>query len=290
VSVRPVVSRAIPWLVFGAVLMPAAATAIVGILILALWEAPSDIVLGVLTLVFAAFAVTGSIVAVSLLFRQTRLARAQAEFVAHVSHELRTPLASIRMYVDTLRMGRASADEAAEFLAALDAETARLAGMVEQLLGARDATAAGGEAAVPTDVAGVVLAAAVDPSGRVSTSIEPGLPPVRVRPEGLKGAVANLVRNALAYGDGSPVRVSVRGADGGVAIEVRDGGPGVAAADRQRIFRRFERGASTTDSGTPGLGLGLSIVKSFADAHGGRITLESEPGKGAAFTLWLPAR
>jgi len=293
---KPVTSRAVPWLLFGAVLMPAAAMVVVGVLILVLWNAPSDIVLGVLTLVFSLFVLAGSIVAVALLWRQHRLARMQADFIAHVSHELRTPLASIRMYADTLRLHRVSSpDEADEFLAALSRETGRLSALVEQLLGFRKATLGGRgprEAALPADL----LREAVDPflrdpaaSGRLGVDVEDDLPPVMVDRDGFHGALANLVRNAMSYGGDGPVTVSARRGEGVVAFEVRDRGPGIPEKEQKRVFRKFERGRATTDSGIPGLGLGLSLVKEFADAHRGRVTLQSSPGQGATFAIVLPA-
>jgi two-component system phosphate regulon sensor histidine kinase PhoR len=292
---KPPINRAVPWLIFGAVLMPALATTVVGIVILALWSVPRDIVLGVLTLVFSAFALAGSILAVTMLWRQHRLARMQAEFVAHVSHELRTPLASIRMYVDTLRLGRVTSPrETEEFLGALARETARLSALVEQLLGFRAAslgTAGPREAAVPGDLLRETLEPfRHDPSVgvRLTITIEPGLPGVLVDREAFRGAIANLVRNAVAYGGDGEIAVTARLVEGRVSFEVRDRGPGIPQDEQRRIFKRFERGSATADRGIPGLGLGLALVKQFADAHGGQVTLDSAPGRGSTFAIGLP--
>jgi len=225
-------SRAVPWLLFGAVLMPALATAVVGVVILALWTVPRDIVLGVLTLVFSAFVLAGTIVAVTMLWRQHRLARMQSDFIAHVSHELRTPLSSIRMYVDTLRLGRVSSPaETGEFLEALARETTRLSGLVEQLLGFRHATRGGGgprepaapEALVRDAVAPFRCDPAVGP--RLAVAIDPGLPAVHVDGAACVGALANLMRNAVAYGGDGGISVSVRAEGDEVVFEVTDRGP-----------------------------------------------------------------
>jgi len=276
--------------------MPAMATAAVGIVILALWTAPRDIVLGVLTLVFGACALFGSIVAVTLLSRQHRLARAHAEFVAHVSHELRTPLASIRMYVDTLRLGRVtSPQETDEFLGALARETSRLSVLVEQLLGFRAATlgAVGPrEVAAPEDIVRDALDPFChDPSvgSRLTIVVEPSLPGVLVDRDAFRGALANLVRNAVAYGGDGGISVSIRAVAGRVSFEVHDRGPGIPIAEQRRIFKRFERGSATVDAGIPGLGLGLALVKQFADSHGGEVSLDSMPGRGCTFSILLPS-
>lgn len=292
---KPAINRAVPWLIFGAVLMPALATAVVGVVILALWSGPRDIVLGVLTLVFGAFALAGSILAVIMLWRQHRLARLQADFVAHVSHELRTPLSSIRMYADTLRMGRVSSTgETAEFLDAISRESARLAGLVEQLLGFREATL-GAKGPRENSAVGELLRESLEPfrhdpsvGPRLRVVVEGGLPDLVVDREAFRGAIRNLVRNAVSYGGEGEIAVSASASGGLLAIEVRDHGPGIPAGELRRIFKRFERGRATTDGAIPGLGLGLAIVKQFADAHGGRVTLDSTPGQGCAFTVRLP--
>lgn len=296
-SLKPPVSRAVPWLLFGAVLLPTLATAVVGVLILALWSAPADIVLGILTLVFSVAVLSGGTVAAALLGRQNRLARLQSDFVAHVSHELRTPLASIRMVADTLRLGRVSSpEETREFLDVLDRETARLSSLVEQLLGFRKATVGGRgprEDAAPADL----LQDALEPflrdpvvGPRLSLAADAGLPAVTVDREAFRGALQNLVRNAATYGGDGAIAVRAGACEEGVAFEVRDDGPGIPPDEHARIFRRFQRGRATTEGGAPGLGLGLSLVKEFAESHGGRVTLDSAPGRGSLFCMRLPAR
>jgi signal transduction histidine kinase len=99
-------------------------------------------------------------------------------------------------------------------------------------------------------------------------------------------AVTNLVSNAVKYGEGRPVAIEVRAQGARATLVVRDAGIGIAAADQQRIFERFERAVPERHYG--GFGLGLWVVRSIAEQHGGRIVVESVPGRGSAFTLELP--
>jgi signal transduction histidine kinase len=251
----------------------------------------------VLTLCFAVFTLAGTFVTFGLLHRQNRLTRLQADFIAHVSHELRTPLASIRMYAETLRLGRVhSSEERDACLAALEQETARLSTLVEHILEFRRTNrAARPEALAP--VALDALAKAVleplrrrpDLESRLTLVTEPALPRVAVDPEGFRETLTNLVQNALTHGGSGPVIVTVRADGTGVAVDVRDQGPGIPARDRKRIFERFVRGSTTTTrSGIPGLGLGLALVKAFAESHRGQVGVKSTPGCGCTFTLRLP--
>jgi two-component system phosphate regulon sensor histidine kinase PhoR len=300
-ALRAPVLRSIPWVLFGAVFLPAVATTAVGIVILALGSLPLSgaIALGVLTLCFAVFVVAGASVTLGLIFRQNRLARTQTEFIANASHELRTPLASIRMYVDTLRMGRVRSEEDTEScLAALDQETARLTALVEQLLDFRASTSGvepdANREYVSADEA---IRDAVAPfekrpgdGERISLVVEPALPRVLIRRTGFDEALSNLIQNALTHGgNNGEVVITARVDHDGVSFDVRDSGPGVTSTDLKMVFERFHRSTSTTESKIPGFGLGLSIVKRFADGHGGRATVRNGPLSGAIFTIWLPA-
>jgi len=129
-----------------------------------------------------------------------------------------------------------------------------------------------------------------------------------VNPDDLNGALANMIDNALTHGMGSPERpitVTVRARtnspvsrttgtdastsrDGWIEIDVADCGPGVAADDRRRVFKKFQRGKSVSGNALPGLGLGLSIVERFATTAGGRVELIDKPAPGATFRLTLP--
>ncbi len=114
-------------------------------------------------------------------------------------------------------------------------------------------------------------------------------------PDSLKGywdefrieqVVGALLTNASQYAPGKPVTLSLAPVEGGARLQVRDEGPGIAPADRERVFRQFERGANSTD--VPGMGLGLYLAEQAVRAHGGAITLGGEPGQGAVFTIYVP--
>ncbi|MES2686478.1 MAG: hybrid sensor histidine kinase/response regulator [Pseudomonadota bacterium] len=104
----------------------------------------------------------------------------------------------------------------------------------------------------------------------------------------IEQVVINLLTNALRYGEGKPVDVRMTPLDEGVRIDVRDGGRGISGADQKRIFGQFERAVSHEGDKTGGLGLGLYITHQLVQAHGGSITVKSQPGEGSVFTVRLP--
>ena len=235
-----------------------------------------------------------SIVAVAQLRREGELAHLRAGFVSSVSHELRTPLAQIRLYLETLQLGRASTEEQKRWsLGHIDRETKRLSHLVENVLrfstlGADDPTRhelvdVGSEVANIAQEFGAIAA-----SRRTTVVVDAApTPPVALSPDALRHIVLNLLDNAVKYGPtGQTVRVSVRGAqDGGVVIAVDDEGPGVAPDDRERIWRPFTRGSKTLANG--GSGIGLTIVREVVGAHGGTAHVESSASGGARFVVTL---
>ena len=211
---------------------------------------------------------------------------AQRNLVADASHELRTPLTSIRTNVELLaRGGRMPTVERRRMLADVVAQLEELSALVSDLVElARDG-------AQPEELEDVrldeVAAGAVQRVQRRSpgTSFSLDLRPTLVRgvPARLDRAAVNLLENAVAWNrDDAPIEVSV--ADG--TLTVRDHGPGIADADAERVFDRFYR--APTARGKPGSGLGLSIVRQVAEAHGGRALAERAAGGGSRFRLVLP--
>jgi signal transduction histidine kinase len=236
----------------------------------------------------------------ALLFARMRAARRSSalrtDFVAAVSHELRTPIASLRMLAELLEEGRVEPGEEREVFEALARESRRLGETVDRLLGF-SRMAAGRYAIERVEaVVAAVVAASID----TFEERNPALAPVeRALDEGavagidagqIRLAVDNLLANAGKYApEGAPYRVSVRRDAGGVAITVADRGPGIARRDQGRIFEPFERADDRLSRATEGNGIGLSLVQHVARAHGGRASVASVPGRGAAFTLWIPA-
>lgn len=234
--------------------------------------------------------------------RAQRLAAQQMDFVATVSHELRTPLAVIRSAAQNLSAGVVHAPEQARRYGELiDGEGRRLTDMVEQVLtyaglsGPRRpiATAPTDIAALTQDVVASCDALIKEAGFTVECTIADHLPEIPVDDGAYRRALSNLIVNALKYGtDGSWLGVDVRmGAGKGgdeVRVSVSDRGRGIDLPDLPHIFEAFYRGQYAKDRQIHGNGLGLSLVQRIAEAHGGRVTVQSTPGAGATFTLHLP--
>lgn len=234
--------------------------------------------------------------------RARALATQQVDFVAGVSHELNTPLQAIRSAGENLRAGivREPADVRG-YGELIDREGRRLLRLVEQVL------QWGGIGRRPTPVqtepldAGALLRTVIAESNwfleehgvELDVSGLDDLPAIQGDRDALNLAFANILHNAAKYGadeDGS-VRVRVEaGSDGGrVTVRVTDGGPGIPAAERQRIFEPFVRGRRATEGTIPGSGLGLSLARQTIEGHGGSIAVDSEPGR-TTFRVSLPAK
>jgi signal transduction histidine kinase len=236
--------------------------------------------------------------------RAQALARQQMEFVAAVSHELRTPVAVINSAAGNLADG--VVDDPARvktYGTAIQTEARRLGETVERVLqlAGLDAGQQAMNGVVP---AASLVHEAVEAcrleidrhDATVEIDVAPDLPGIAGDAAALRSAVQNLVGNAVKYGGGTPwVRVSVHAGRGGrrstadVLVTVEDRGLGIAAEDRAHVFEPFYRGRDAVARQIQGSGLGLSLVARIAAAHGGRVTLESEPGRGSRFTLHLPA-
>jgi signal transduction histidine kinase len=235
--------------------------------------------------------------------RAQRLASMQIEFVAGVSHELRTPLAVICSAADNLAAGVvAGAEQTRLYGSLIRDEGRRLADMIAQILAFAKAQSSRPTYDLrPVEVESIIESAlavskpAIQEAGvEVAKQIAPDLPPVMADQASLTNCVQNLLSNALKYGnEGGWVAVKASAEPGHngreVQISVEDRGPGIDPQDLPHIFEPFYRGARATSAQIHGTGLGLSLVKDFMEAQGGRVTVKSEPGKGSAFTLHVPA-
>jgi two-component system phosphate regulon sensor histidine kinase PhoR len=286
-------------LIIGFVIVPAALLLTVGVLILVLGSATREYVFGVLVLAAVSTTIIGVIATLTVLYREARVSRLQTDFVNKVSHDLRTPLTSIRMFVETLQLGRLPEPERQrEALSVIAQETARLSLLINRLLDwARMESGKRSYALEPVSVEEVVEAAlqAFEPQrlsepAQVDREIQPGLPPVRADREALSEALLDLLQNAHKYtGSDKRITVGARLEDGTVLVTVADNGPGIRVADQKRIFEKFYRAQDPLQRHIEGSGLGLAMVKHIVEAHGGRVTVASDVGQGAVFTIALPA-
>jgi len=234
--------------------------------------------------------------------RSERLAARQMDFVATVSHELRTPLAVIRSAAQNLQAGVVlDRDQTTRYGDLIEGEGRRLTDMIEQVL--EYAGVSGGRQlprAHPVDIQAVArdaldgCRALLDDQGvEVSFDVPAGLPPVMADEDALRRAVQNLVTNALKYAaDGRWIGIRAETASSRGRSEVRlsvaDRGRGIDAEDLPHIFEPFYRGRDARERQVHGNGLGLSLVRRIAEAHGGKLTVKSAPGQGATFTIALP--
>lgn len=235
-----------------------------------------------------------SVIAVMQIRRESELAGLRADFVSSVSHELRTPLAQIRLYLETLRLGRASTSAQRDWsLGHIERETTRLGHLVENVLrfsriGRAEAPPTT-EVNVAEEVTRIVVEfrplAAVRHAEIVLDAQD--TPPVQLRPDALQRLVTNLLDNAVKYGPvGQTIRVNVENIPGNIRISVSDQGAGVKESERDVIWRPFSRGAAATAAA--GSGIGLTIVRDVVTQHGGRVWVEDAPGGGARFVITLP--
>jgi signal transduction histidine kinase len=223
-----------------------------------------------------------------------RLSALRADFVSLVSHELRSPMAAVIGSARTLqqRWRELRPEQREAFLAVIGDETTRLSALVGDVLDtSRIEAGTFGYHFTDVDLAEVVrdsVAAAEIGQDEVqlTADLPATLPGVRGDAERLRQLVDNLISNAIKYSDaGGEVHVDARADDSHVVVRVRDEGPGIHAEQHAQIFEKFGRAAGAAK---PGTGLGLFLSRSFAEAHGGSLDVESEPGAGSVFTLRLP--
>ena len=235
-----------------------------------------------------------------LVRRESEMARLKSDFVANVSHDLKTPLSLIRMYGETLELGRVP-DEAArrEYYGVITRESERLTRLIDNVLdfsrieGGRQRydIAPGAVEPIVQDAVEAFRHPLAQRGFKIAVDVEPDLPEIPLDAAAIRQALANLLDNAIKYsGDGRRVGLAARRVADEVRIEVSDEGVGIPPAEVPRIFEKFYRIGRSETQGRRGSGLGLALVKHVAEAHGGRVTVESREGQGSRFTLHLPVR
>jgi len=231
--------------------------------------------------------------------REVKLAEVKQTFVSNVSHELKTPLALIRLFAETLEMGRVrTSEKTQEYYRVIHNESRRLSQLIDNILdfsrieaGSRQYRFASVDLA---EVAREVVESyeyQIHAAGfELVTRFEAGLPRVEADANAISQAILNLLNNAVKYSDRTKhITVSARPKEGGVAVEVADQGIGIPLSEQKRIFEKFYRVGTGLVHETKGSGLGLALVKHIVEAHRGHVSVESAPGKGSRFILWLPA-
>jgi len=227
--------------------------------------------------------------------KERRLNRLKSELMANVSHELKTPLSVVRMFADMLRSGRVPSEERRlEYLDIICRESERLTSLIDNVLDFSAVEGGKGPYRLKRGDVGLAVGRALDAfryrseqdGVEIRLDRPDALPPVLIDQEAIALAVINLLDNAIKYGGQTPVELGLTAKRSSIDIAVRDHGPGIPSEAIRRVFERFYRGPHT--SPTRGSGIGLSLVKHIAEAHGGRVWAKNAPGGGAVVGFSIP--
>lgn len=235
--------------------------------------------------------------------RIKELERARSRFLTNISHELRTPVTGISLYTQLLSKGQGAPEKTDRYLQELEAQVARLQALVQDIIEMTALDSGGAVERWELIQWGSLIRDLVerfeDRASEAGLALvghgpSPGLPAVRGDPKRLSQALGELVENAVNFSAaGGEVAVWVEAAEvegaQWVRAAVQDQGVGVAPEEQALIFDRLYRGRPAESGKIPGTGLGLSMAQLIAEAHGGRITVESALGRGSLFSLWLRA-
>ena len=250
-----------------------------------------------LMLVYALLGVAVALVLIAFrqIHKQAELTRMRADFISGVSHELRTPLAQIRMFAETLRLGRVrNANESTHALDVILQESQRLTRLVDKVLTfARGERAGHSLSLAPVSLSDFAREAAADlqplaasRSATLTTAIEHGIH-AEVDVHALRQVVVNLVDNAFKYGpSGQSVTLGLRRRGDHAELWVEDEGPGIPETDAAHIWKPFWRRAKAGEGGS---GIGLAIVSDLVRLHGGAVSLDASSTGGARFVVTVPA-
>lgn len=230
--------------------------------------------------------------------RTRKLENMRRDFVANVSHELRTPITSIRGFLETLSQGAIDDHQKArEFLGIAERQAARLQAIIDDLLTLSEIEHRGETLEIPlsrTQLCPLLQSAlsdcrtkAEESKVQLSLACDDGIE-INANAQLLRQAVANLLDNAIKYSRGGKVELTARRLSDEVAISVADNGCGIESEHIPRLFERFYRADKARSRTLGGTGLGLAIVKHIVQAHGGRVEVQSTPGTGSTFTIFLP--
>jgi two-component system sensor histidine kinase SenX3 len=260
-----------------------------------------EIALLVFGIIFFFIIITGLVLNTTFLIREIRRNEQHDAFINAVTHELKTPLASIRLYLETLKKRDIEENKRQEFYDVMLADSDRLLKTVEQVLRAGQSGQRNRNLNFRKVDIGQLARECVDltrvrhnlssDTVTFSESVNGERPQVKADADELRAAITNLLDNAVKYSV-KEIHVSVEVATLGekkVAVRIKDSGIGIPEAQLKRIFRRFYRVPGRVMARIKGTGLGLFIVRSVVENHGGKVFAESEgPGHGSRFTIELP--
>ena len=252
------------------------------------------LILGTLSLLMGA----GMFLTYRNVARELALAKLKSDFVSNVSHELRTPLALIRLYAETLELGRiAGHEKQQEYYEIIRKESERLTSLINNILDFSRIESGKKEYTFrETNVADLVRSTLesyrfeIEQNGfEFEQKIDNDVPPLLVDREAIARSLLNLVNNAVKYSSNEKyLAVRLYRHSNGVNLEVVDHGIGIPAKEHLKIFEKFYRVGDPLVHNTKGSGLGLSLVRHIVKAHGGDVAVESAPGKGSRFIITLP--
>jgi hypothetical protein len=230
--------------------------------------------------------------------REVQIAEMRSQFVSSVSHELKTPLTAIRMFAETLRMGRLKdLKMQTEFLDTIVNESQRLTRLLNNVLDfSRIEQGKRMYRPEPASLYGIIesviqtMEYPLSQQGfNLQVQTEENLPKVLADRDALEQALLNLLHNAMKYsGESRDIHLKLLRKDSYALIQVIDWGIGIAPKEQKRIFEKFYRISSSDNQRIVGTGLGLALVSHIIKAHGGHLELESAPGKGSTFSIYLP--
>jgi signal transduction histidine kinase len=257
-----------------------------------------DLVYGALFAFIAVLMLLGAVLLARDIARESETTRLRTEFVHNISHELKTPLTLIRLYGETLqRKENLTEEQRRESYEIITKESERLSHLINNVLDSSRIDLGRKEFHFARGSLSEVVRETLDSyryhlakkGFQVHEEIASDLPETDFDREAIAGALINLLSNAMKFSpDRKDITVRLLREGGAAVIQVEDKGIGIARQDLAGIFKRFYRAQSIIVAGTHGSGLGLALVKHAAEAHGGSVKVESEPGQGSVFSVLLP--